>query len=630
MKTKKLLSLVLLGILCSVGNVWGVDFTPSEIVATGGTTRGNVKCSSSATATTSAKIENESGTTVVQISTNADTDPNSNYIEIKADEGYTLTSVTINAQNNSSTDNVVIAALFWEGDYNGTSADDLKMITLKGNANATSLATVLSTSGSYRTIRLYKRINYNGGTIGSGASGSSYRNPSSSAVTFNVKNISASAEASGSGKTSLSASWSDAAPSFILGTIATLPTFSVTGGTKGADYSVAYAIQSGTLATVDSENGITAISTVLAGTATVRATVTILNTEDYQIAKNSFDCVISVTNELSGYPDANYLTLNGSFAQTGSVEFTKTDEKYTIQGNACKFHGNSFTQGLKQEGATRTYFTTIGTATITIVQPLSANGDKTILMSVGEGDFEELSTWSDCSVTSYPDNSDINYQKVKIYSIPNAEPGDYTIKQGSGQSYLAYVGITYTSMPITITSAGWASMYLDFPVVVPSGVTAYYASSDNISGSTVTLTSIEAGATIPANTGVVIKGSAGTYDFAHSAATPVSVSNNILTGTAVKISTPAGAYVLSGTTTSENCVFAPFSGDNLAAYKAYIAAGSVPSGAPGIRFIIEGENNATNIDNIEAKDKVVKFIENGRVLILRDGITYDALGRIVK
>ncbi len=629
MKTKKLFSLILLGLLCSVGNVWGADFNPTEIVKSGGTTKSNVKCSSSATATTTAKFENTSSTTVVQISANADTDPNSNYIEIKADEGYALTSVSINAQNNSSTDNVVIAALFWEGDYNGTSADNLQMITLKGNANASSLATVLSTSGTYRTIRLYKRINYNSGTIGSGANGSSYRNPSSSAVTFNVTKITASAEES-SAKTDLSASWSNAAPSFNLGSVATIPTFSVTGGTKGTDYSVAYSIQSGSLATVNSESGITAINTEAEGTATVRATVTILNTEDYQIASNTYDCVISVTNVLSGYPDANYLTLNGSFVQSGSVVFTKTDEKYTIQENACKFHGNSFSKGVKQESATRTYFTTIGTAIITIAQPLSANADKTIMMSVGEGDFVELSEWANCSVQTYPDNSDINYQKVKIYTISGAEAGSYTIKQGTGQSYLAYVGITYTSMPLAITSAGWASIYLDFPAKVPTGVTAYYASA--VTNSAVTLSPISAGQVIPANTGVVVSGAAGNYDFAYSAEEPVSVVTNYFKGclvaTAVEASTK---YVLSPESTPGDCVFGLYAGTTLGAYKAYMDATDRPAGAPDrIQFIIEGENNATNIEDIESAGKAVKFIENGRILILRDGITYDALGRIVK
>ncbi len=65
------------------------------------------------------------------------------------------------------------------------------------------------------------------------------------------------------------------------------------------------------------------------------------------------------------------------------------------------------------------------------------------------------------------------------------------------------------------------------------------------------------------------------------------------------------------------------------ANKAYLA---VPTGAsaPSHFMFNEEVNGATNIENIEASDKAVKFIENGRILILRDGITYDALGRKIR
>ena len=70
----------------------------------------------------------------------------------------------------------------------------------------------------------------------------------------------------------------------------------------------------------------------------------------------------------------------------------------------------------------------------------------------------------------------------------------------------------------------------------------------------------------------------------------------------------------------------PFS---LNADKAYLV---IPAGssAPSRFLLNEEENNATNVENIEANEKAVKFIENGRILIKKNGIVYDALGRIVK
>ena len=207
--------------------------------------------------------------------------------------------------------------------------------------------------------------------------------------------------------------------------------------------------------------------------------------------------------------------------------------------------------------------------------------------------------------------------------------GDVTIK---GTNAIIVTYLSYTPIfPITINGTyGWASMYLDFPAKVPAGATAYYASA--VTNSAVTLSPISAGQVIPANTGVVVSGAAGNYDFAYSAEEPVSVGTNYFKGclvaTAVEASTK---YVLSAESTPGSCVFGLYTGTTLGAYKAYMDATDRPAGAPDrIQFIIEGENNATNIENIESAGKAVKFIENGRILILRDDITYDALGRIVK
>ena len=46
--------------------------------------------------------------------------------------------------------------------------------------------------------------------------------------------------------------------------------------------------------------------------------------------------------------------------------------------------------------------------------------------------------------------------------------------------------------------------------------------------------------------------------------------------------------------------------------------------------IVGEENNATNIENIQFDEKAVKFMENGQIYILREGVVYDALGRTVK
>lgn len=66
--------------------------------------------------------------------------------------------------------------------------------------------------------------------------------------------------------------------------------------------------------------------------------------------------------------------------------------------------------------------------------------------------------------------------------------------------------------------------------------------------------------------------------------------------------------------------------------KAYlkVANGDVPATAPSLFFVFDEENNATDIQSIESADKAIKFFEDGKLLIMRDGVVYDALGRIIR
>ena len=87
-----------------------------------------------------------------------------------------------------------------------------------------------------------------------------------------------------------------------------------------------------------------------------------------------------------------------------------------------------------------------------------------------------------------------------------------TIGGGGGNSvYAGYIVFYTTDVQTTISSAGYASFSNAGAVTIPSGITAYYASTAG--DGNVTLKEIEGGV-IPANTGVVLKGDAGTYSFA--------------------------------------------------------------------------------------------------------------------
>jgi len=87
------------------------------------------------------------------------------------------------------------------------------------------------------------------------------------------------------------------------------------------------------------------------------------------------------------------------------------------------------------------------------------------------------------------------------------------------------------TVPVEVTDAGWATLYTVYPLNFSgTGLTAYTATLD---GSTVTLTEVE---NVPANTGVVLKGSANTYNI------PVIASSTTAQGDLTGNATAATAF----------------------------------------------------------------------------------------
>ena len=134
-----------------------------------------------------------------------------------------------------------------------------------------------------------------------------------------------------------------------------------------------------------------------------------------------------------------------------------------------------------------------------------------------------------------------------------------------------------TSLPVTITSVGYATLYSPVALTIPTGVTAYKA-ADN--GTYLTLTAIGTGSgTIPANTGVILAADAGTYNF--DITTGGSVDSNALTGTVEAISRPENSYILA--TGSAGVGFYKDGSPTIPGFKAYLPAG-VGGSVKGFRF----------------------------------------------
>jgi len=88
--------------------------------------------------------------------------------------------------------------------------------------------------------------------------------------------------------------------------------------------------------------------------------------------------------------------------------------------------------------------------------------------------------------------------------------------------------------PLTIPSTGHTTLYLDFNAVIPEGITAYIVTEETMSGG-IKLEKFE-GSVIPANTGVVIEGGEGDYEFISTSSAAVNpVNNNLLNGSISEI-----------------------------------------------------------------------------------------------
>lgn len=96
------------------------------------------------------------------------------------------------------------------------------------------------------------------------------------------------------------------------------------------------------------------------------------------------------------------------------------------------------------------------------------------------------------------------------------------------------------SLPVSIGTAGYASLYSPVALTIPEGVKAYVATEKD--ESTLLLTSIDDNI-IPANVGVVLKGETGTYEFA--VTSDPGTAKSVLTGSVATIAKPETAYYLS-------------------------------------------------------------------------------------
>ncbi len=155
-----------------------------------------------------------------------------------------------------------------------------------------------------------------------------------------------------------------------------------------------------------------------------------------------------------------------------------------------------------------------------------------------------------------------------------------------------------------------------------------------IEGTDMVMTPIANGAqVIPANTAVILQSPTGSFSLTPSDGSAVTFdpAANQLQGVDEDAVAPTNCYVLSGKSadnTVQGVGFYEYHG-TLAAHKAYLIYSG--SGAPKrMRFIFNNEQQATGIDNAAEALKSEKRIENGHLIIIKNGVHYNAQGQVVK
>lgn len=171
---------------------------------------------------------------------------------------------------------------------------------------------------------------------------------------------------------------------------------------------------------------------------------------------------------------------------------------------------------------------------------------------------------------------------------------------------------TQKTFDLTINDAGWATLYLDYAVTIPDGLSkVFYINSivdDVAKGTTVT-------GVIPPLTGVIIQGNAGTYQFKENSSNVEAPTDNLLTGTLEDIDDASthemtkdayGNLYTLGRTKSGNVQLALFKGKFIGKNKAFLITKASTNSSHAKAFCVVTDSGATAIhamDDVESDHK---------------------------
>ncbi len=347
-------------------------------------------------------------------------------------------------------------------------------------------------------------------------------------------------------------------------------------------------------------------------------------------------------------------------ANAGQYGYPALDNDYTVALNGVKtaLDGGSYTGNATNYNNLRTWYEGflaaeyVKPADGTFIRIRSTLGDKAYLKAASAGSRMTVTTTEDKNIIflysggkliAYTHGIAINNVReigtvggaASSFTFVNAVNGNVGLSLAapwnSNTNYLYSTGVNgsdanrntadsrfvnqntftiedVTSLPVTISEAGYATLYAPVALTIPSGVLAYYISS--LTTTEATLTEIET--TIAANTPVILKATAGTYDFViTTGGTDVSATNKLagqVTAFAVSADdvTNKVYYTLQQNVAGDAVgLFPKTAAGSIAGFKAYLpAANLLSAGVKGFTFVFDddatGINDALRMKNEES------------------------------
>ena len=376
------------------------------------------------------------------------------------------------------------------------------------------------------------------------------------------------------------------------------------------------------VATVNTETGEVTLKT--AGSTTISAAIPSNNTS-YKSNTASYTLTVAAapstgTTVNEAQNGLTYYAVNGDASP--SLSSTRTEVTF---GNIIKVTGTNMQQGSQDfsiDDANRRSFK-VGTGDY-VITPVNSSITITAVKLYGyvnknkkDGKKGQITTGGVAhdlnardSGAEYLVNFDLVANDKGNYAFSVTAPStDY-----NGQDIIV-LKVTYSitkSVDVTVSSAGYATLYYGEKLAVPTGVTAYKAAVKD--ASTITITPIE-GTVIPANTGVILKADEGTYNFVVTDEAAGDVTGNILTGTTTATTKEAlGGTVFTLGQNSEGVVgLRNYTGTSIRAYSAYTTNVSASRA-----FYPFSDDETTGINAVDTEAKEIN-----------DGVYYNLNGQRV-